>query len=261
MKSIKTYLCLALPVACIFTAGCCILGGEQEKPADISLNVLELKMRQAMDPTGGYRNAQTYIQKQMLEIKRDWIGKKSFIVEIKFKRPDLFKTTTIEDNRKRDAVIFNGKKAWLVDYKNNQVAEIKGPKLEKLKVIFGLGRPDSTYQDLFKKVVITETTFDDQPYYKLLCISKIKDQDPISIYVGKNNFLTKRLETIERVNGQKEKYVSTIEKYSMHDGVMIPAETTVQLDNVKQKSIVILYKLNAKIKDSEFKPPRFINAN
>ncbi|QSH41459.1 hypothetical protein P0136_07930 [Lentisphaerota bacterium ZTH] len=261
MKSLKTVLCLAIPLGCILTAGCGIFGGEPEKPADISLNVLEKRMHKAMDPTGAYRNAQSYVQKQMLEIKRDWSGKKSFIVEVKFKRPDLFKTTTIEDNRKKDAVIFNGKKAWLVDYRNKQVIPIKGTKFEKLKVLFSIGRPDSTYEDVFKKVVVTETTIDNKPYYKLLCISKIKEQDPISIYVGKNNFLTKRLETIERINGRPEKYISTIDKYTMHDGVMIPAETTVQLDNVKQKSIVILYKLNAKIKDSEFKPPTFINAN
>jgi outer membrane lipoprotein-sorting protein len=258
MKLLKSVLLSVFAVSIMLVNGCSTLVGPKEKdePADISLNVLESKMRKAMDPNGLYRKSTSYVQKQMLQEKKGW-DQKEFIVEVRYKRPDMFKTTTIEENRPSTSIILNKNRAWFVDFKKKKIYPVTGERLAKLKVMFGMGRPDSSYQNLFKQVKLSQCVLEDKEYYKLTCISGIKDMAPFKIYVGKNNFLTKRLETIEKIGGNPEDYISTIDKYSLYEGVMIPADITVMLNKTMQKFRIILYKLNVPIKNTEFLPPVF----
>jgi len=220
------------------------------EPANISLSVLQLKMQKAMDPDGRYRKSKSYVQKQILMVKEDWESEKSYIVEVRYKRPDKLKMTVKEDNIPTTSIIFNGKNAWVVNYKEKRRTLIRGEQLEKMKVLFALGRPGSTYQEIFKEVKLFEVELDGQPYYKIKCISKFKDQEPLLVYVGKHNFLTKRIDVSPDIT-------SIIDQYGLYDGVIIPEETTEILDDRKKRYKLIMYKLNVNIDDNEFFPPVF----
>jgi outer membrane lipoprotein-sorting protein len=222
----------------------------EEKPANISLAALQDKMQKAMDPDGVFRKSKSYVQRQIKIVKKDWEDEKGYIVETKYKRPDKLKMTTWEDNAPKTSIIFNGTNAWIVNYDSKFRKKITGDDLEKMKVIFLLGRPGSTYQEIFKDVQVAEVEIDEQPYYKLNCISKFKDQPPFIVYVGKNNFLTKRIDIPPKVT-------STIEKYGLYDGVIIPERISEQLGDSETQYRLIMYKLNVEINDSDFFPPLF----
>jgi hypothetical protein len=238
---------LIISVFCAAFISGCMSDGD---PANISLSILEMKMHKAMDPDGLYRKSRSYVQKQMLVVKEGWGNEKGYIVEIKYKRPDKMIMVKKEDNVPVTSIIFNGKNAWIVNYKKRERTLIKGEQLERMKVLFALGRPGSTYQEIFKEVKLFETELDGQPYYKIKCISKFADQEPLIVYVGQNNFLTKRIDVPPHVT-------SVIDQYGLYDGVIIPEQTTEILDGSENKYKLIMYKLNVKIDDNEFFPPTF----
>lgn len=239
-------------IICIAAGSGCQMfsSAPEERPANISLAVLQRRMHKAMDPDGLYRKSKSYVQKQMLMEKKDWEDHKNYIVEIKYKRPDKLKMTTREDNLPKTSIIFNGKNAWIVYYNDKKRVLIRGKQLERMKTLFAMGRPDSTYQKVFKEVKLVATEVDEQPYYKLTCISKYKDQPPIIVYVGMNNFLTKRIDIPPHAS-------SIINRYGLYDGVIIPEQTTEILDGSKKHYEIIMYKLNVNINDEEFLPPIF----
>lgn len=246
MKKIRI-ISLIISVFCaVFLSGC-VSDGE---PANISLSILQMKMQKAMDPDGLYRKSKSYVQKQMLMVKKGWGDEKGYIVEVKYKRPDKMIMTTKEDNIPTTSIIFNGQNAWIVNYEEKKRTLIRGEQLERMKVLFALGHPDSTYQDIFKEVKLFETDIDGHPYYKIKCISKFKDQEPLIVYVGRHNFLTKRIDIPPYVT-------SIIDQYGLHDGVIIPEQTSEILDGSEKRYKLIMYKLNVDIDDNEFFPPSF----
>ena len=246
MKNFK----IAYLIFCIFfviSGSGCMSDGE---PANISLSILQMKMQKAMDPDGLFRKSKSYVQKQMLIVKEGWSDEKGYIVEIKYKRPDKMLMVKKEDNIPVMSIIFNGKNAWIVNYQKKERTLIKGEQLERMKVLFALGQPGSKYQDIFEDVKLFKATLDGQPYYKLKCISKFKDQEPLIIYVGRDNFLTKRIDIPPYVT-------SVIDKYGLYDGVIIPEQTSEIANGSESTYKLIMYKLNVDIDDNEFFPPNF----
>jgi len=246
MKNLKVAALLFSMLVIVLGSGCMSDG----EPANISLSILQMKMHKAMDPDGLYRKSKSYVQKQMKVVKGGWGSEKGYIVEIKYKRPDKMLMVVKEDNVPTTAIIFNGQNAWIVDYKNKDRKLIKGENLERLKVLFALGRPGSRYQDIFKEVQLFETELNGQDYYKIKCISKFKGQEPLIIYVGKHNFLTKRIDIPPHVT-------SVIDQYGLYDGVIIPEQTSEFSDGNETRYKLIMYKLNVEIDDNEFFPPTF----
>ena len=251
----KLLLSFSAVAGAVLLSGCGMFnGGQEEYPADISIAMLQDRMLQATDPNRKYATANTYVQKQMLEVKKNFGDPIQSIVEIKFKRPDMFKTTTLRDNQQINSVIFNGKQAWFINYANKTVAPIEGIQFETLKLIFAMGHPGVSYTQIFKNVKLTQVRIDELEYYKMVCTPNSGGLEPYVIYVGKNNFLPKILETVEQLNGVSSKYTAIMDTYAMYEGVMIAKESTTILNGVKQNYTVIYYKLNAKIDDSEFTP-------
>jgi len=253
----KLSLCFSAVAGAILLAGCGIFSsGPEEYPADISIFKLQERMQRATDPDRKFADANTYVQKQMLEVKKTFGDPVQSIVEIKFKRPDMFKMTILRDNQQVNSVIFNGKQAWSVNYSRRTVTPIEGLQFETFKFIFAMGHPGVSYTQIFKNVKLSQVRLDELEYYKMVCTPNISGLEPYTIYVGKNNFLPKMLETVEQINGENAKYTAVMDSYAMYEGVMIAKESTTVLNGVKQNYKVIYYKLNAPIDDSEFTPPQ-----
>lgn len=251
----KLLLSFAAGAGALLLSGCGMFnGGPEEYPADISIALLQERMQRATDPDRKFADASSYVQKQMLEVKKSFGDPVQSIVEVKFKRPDMFKTTILRDNRPVNSVIFNGKQAWSVNYISQTVAPIEGLQFETLKLIFDMGRPGISYTQIFKDVKLSQVRMDELEYYKMVCIPNVSGLEPYTIYVGKNSFLPKKLETVEQINGVNSKYTAVMDTYAMYEGVMIAKESTTILNGIKQNYRVIFYKLNAKIEDSEFTP-------
>ena len=241
-----------LPLLLLSMTGCLSTDDRcEEFTPDITLDELEKKMLQARDPQGVFQKAKSYVQKQVVTT-----GRQKALCEVKFLAPDRFKLVTLKDNEPETAIILNGDRAWLVNYPKRSVTPITGESLFQLQTMSRLGNPDDSYQDLFQQVVLTGCRIDDREYYKLNCTSKLPDEPPMYLYIGKNNFLLKRVRIPAPVN-----YESTIERYALYEGVMIPETTVIDNNGVRQSSKIYENKLNADLDESEFLPPVFPSAD
>ena len=225
----------------------CLTPSEEELSPDITLNELEKKMLAARDPRGVFMHAKSYVQKQVVTT-----GKKEALVEVKYLAPDKYKIVTLKENRPETAIILNGDSAWAVQYRERRVTPITGWQLSRLKNMYSLGTPDDSYQHLFAQVDLSMVKLDDREYYKMTCIPRNREDAPISIYVGKDSFLLRRMVIPAPYN-----YQSTIERYGLYEGVMIPEETVIEQNGVRSTSKIYFNKLNADVAPDEFLPPVF----
>lgn len=234
--------------------GCSLFREYEEYESDITLDQLQALMSRSSDPGGQYRHARSYVQRQISKVVgifRD----DEYVLEVKFKRPGLWKTVTYEDNRPLSGVFYDGRCAWLVDYHRRTVRELTGNTLERIRNMQTLLQPDSTFADTFETVRLSQVRINGLEYYKVA--GNNPGQEPITIYVGKYSGLPKRLTTRENVGGFMVKYESTMDSYAMYDHVVIANQSTVCLDGSTQIFRVVQYRLNVEIDDSEFQPPSF----
>lgn len=228
---------------------------EEHFKADMTVAEISERMEKATDPNDYYRKSRSYVLKQ--EMRTEQNGEKNtYTIEVKFKLPNFLKTTTFKDKKPISSVLFDGKKAWEIKPDTGESEAITGKRLELVKTFAAIGHPANTLLTVFPKIDASEVKVGPKEYYKLVCYPKYKDISPYTMFVGKNNFLTKRLETKMYIKGQAFDYTSIIDRYSMYKGVMIASESTVVLNNnIKQIFHVMDYQLNVDIPDSEFELP------
>ena len=237
----------------MLTAGC----ASSEKPADVTLDELELKMARAMDPQKEYRNARAYFQRQNL-IEEKLFNTDHQLVEVRFQRPDKFKFSYYSKNRVSTEVLSVGGKAWLIDHQKGKIAAIEGQALEKIKLMLELGHPDTDYDKLFARIDMSLIQLEDERwYYKLVCHPKLPDANAIIIYVDQITSLPRRMElSVKTVNGTIDT-VSNIVEYRKFGSVTLPVLTDVK-DNSRQYSTrVVDYQLNAVFESKDFSLPVF----
>ena len=75
--------------------------------------------------------------------------------------------------------------------------------------------------------------------------------------MDKKSCLPRRIKAVFNINNNSIEYDSTMKRYSLYEGVMIPDESIVEQDGVVQESKVLYYKLDIKFPDDEFLPPVF----
>ncbi len=255
MKALMQIWKHSLPMFLVLLATGCATVREEPFETDMTFDELQQKMTRAMDPEGHYAKADTVVQQQIVSTEHWLDDPDEQLVEVKFERPGNFRLTTYQDNRPATAMIVNGHSGWLVDYNRRVVRELSGRQLEQVQVLSSIASPDSSLTKIFKSIDVEGVRIDGTEYYKLICHSRYSDQKPIEIYVGKNDFLTRRIKTEFQAGGNRVTYDSSILSYSLRDGVMTPQETVVRQDGVTQKTRIVSYKLNTPISASEFEPP------
>jgi len=247
----RIFSALLLTALTFFGAGCAVFDDYEEYPSDISMEALEKQIQKSSDPDGVYKTARSYIQRQTLAVKGFFFDDE-YLVEVKYKRPNMFKTTTLKDNRPFSTLMFNGQKAWLINHAKKQTTELTGDSLTRMRNMCILLMPDSTYSQIFDSIKLSQIRRDGVEYYKV--VGSSQGREPISIYVNKFTMLPKWLETREEMGGRKVNYMATMDSYAFYDQVMIANQSTVQVNNVRQISKVILYRLNVELNDNEFRP-------
>ncbi len=239
-----------------FLTGCATTEPEIESSADITITELEKKMRRAMDPDGRYAKAKTFIQRQIVSTERFLDDPEEQVAEVKFERPDNFRITTLDDNVPVSGLIVSDKKGWMVDFSGKRIVELTPQQLDQLKVLSGTANPDNSLTRALRDIRITNCRIGEKEYYKISGQAR-NAGTPVDIYIDRNDFLIRRIKADFRIGSQSVRYDSTIQRYSLYDGVMIPAETTVIQNGQKQTTRVIYYKLDAVIPVSDFRPPVF----
>jgi outer membrane lipoprotein-sorting protein len=251
----KLFHMLFFAAVLLVTAGCSSFQ-EEIFSSDISMDELEKRMQQAMDPNGRFIRAGSYIMRQQITTDRSWMEMPDVqMVEIKFRAPDQFKLTTYTDNEPEHAIIANGSEGWFVDMKRKKVIRLEKNKLEGVLTLARLTNPGIRLKNVFSKVSLDRSRIGDEVFYRLTC-SRGKAA-PIYLYVGSRDFFSKRLRMATDGSSSRIDYDSRMLNYSMHEGVMIPDEAIVQQGSIEQKSKVIYYKLDVSLEDKEFLPPLF----
>ena len=243
-------------ISAIFT-GCTPAFHEEVTASDLDYSQLELKMQHAMDPEGRFNRAKTYCMRQLVTTQQSWMEPDLIqMVEVKFRRPDQFKLTTYTDNEPESAIIINGKQGWAVNYRTEKVNPIKEAMMPRLNAMMQLTNPANRLRNVFQNISVDRSRIDDEDFYRLTCSNP--GRNPIYIYAGCNDFLTRRMRMNLSFNtGSTLDYDSQMLRYSMYEGIRIPDESVVRQGGTKQHSKVIYYKLDTEIDDSEFRPPLF----
>ncbi len=257
----KKYFALFAVFSAVMFMLCGCISNETLTPADITIDELESKMEEAMDPKGAFRKANSYVQREMLKIEGIFADS-VYQIDLKYKKPHFFKLVTLENNEPVSAVIFNAGSAWQVDYANRHVHEITGADLVRINVLHRLTTPTEKYSKLFKNITVFNCTVKDDPaqYYKIVCNPDDRE-NTISVYVNANDFLPRRIDADISLLIKNEKvnfeYDSLIDSYKTMDNVVIPQKTTSESSGITSTTTVFDYKLNVDIPDSEFLPPVF----
>lgn len=240
----------------IFGTGCESLPPEEPIPVDIELGDLLKRMNSALDPSGSYAKADSYIQRQLLRTDRFLDDPQEEVVELQFEKPSRFRLTTYRDQEPVTAWIVNGDSGWIVNYSSKRSDIIRGKVLAQMKALTLLATPDSSLEKVFSKIDLTGCRIDSIDYYKLSCRNP-GDESLIDIYVGKQDFLIHRIYAQIRTAGGSTNSLSTIRNYELRDGVMIPVETDIKTGSAHQTSQTIFYQLDAEIPPEQFMPPTF----
>ena len=246
----------AVCCAALLAAGCGMFAPDETiTPSDLTLAELQAKRRQAMDPEGRYAAAHSTLQRQCISTHRFLDDPEESIVTVQFERPDKTNMTTFMDNAPVSSVIVNGSSGWLVTYgrKNDTTVELTPDQLNHIRLLSNLSSPDGNLQEFFEEIEVVRCSCEDGEFYKLIC--RDRDREPVMIYIDANDYLTRRMCAVLTLNGMEIRYDSRILRYSMFDGVMIPSETSVRQNNIKQTTKLLIFRLNAEFKSQDFLPP------
>ncbi len=242
----------------LLLGGCALLDAppeEKESTPDLTLAQLEKEMQSRRDPGDIFDKADTFVQKQIVTIRR-FLGDQQYIIEARFKRPDKFSLLTILNNRPATGLILNGNSGWLINYQQQKVEALAGTELDRMKLLYRMSNPDSSYRDMFAQVKLTLCRIGDEEFYKLHCLSHLPGNE-VDLYIGRNNFLLKRMRTRYMRGNTPVEYDSQVLRYSNFDGVLVPELTRVVQGGVEQETQVVENRLNVPLQDEEFLPPIF----
>ena len=228
-----------------------------ERPSDITVEELLQRRDMAVDPSGAYKNADTFFQRQI--VSRDtgsfMDSLQKAVIETRFQKPGMFKITTYRYNKPVLEVIFNGEEAVQVDYRNMTSTPITGDELDLLRTTFVFGNAGSDLRSVFNDIEISIVTIDDTEYYKLKCTSKFSDRIPVfEIFVDAQDHLTRLFRTAG--SSEMPEYIGVIEDYANYDDVLIPAKYSMVMDRERAISQIVVFSLGVKFDDNEFAFPQ-----
>lgn len=249
--------------ACVmlFATGCNSIV-EEPLATDISFEELETRMKHAVDPDGRFAGIKSYYQKQVVTTDRFFDDPEEQHIEVRCLKPDSIVLTTSDyesGESPLSSLIINGRGGWSVDYKRKKIQQLDEEQLKFIRRLLQMDTvtSESRLSDNFAHVELTACRIDGKEFYKLVCTPKHAGAHPVTIYVGKHDFLIRRIKTTYIIHGSEVEYDSTIQQYAMRDGVRTPVRTTVTQNGQTQRTQVIDYKLNPVFSDREFRPPVF----
>ena len=125
------------------------------EPADLTVEQLIKHMDAATDPEGKFKNAKSYILRQVVieESQKD-VDNNPFSQrtktavdqyenEIKFRKPDFERQTSYRNGEPFASLLFKGGRAWSIDPKKSKATEITGHQLRLFHVFNSFSHPNN----------------------------------------------------------------------------------------------------------------------
>ena len=239
------------------------------EPADLSVEQLIMHMEAATDPEGKFKNAKSYILRQVVieESQKD-IDNNPFSQrtktavdqyenEIKFRKPDFERQTSYRNGEPFASLLFKNGRAWSIDPKKSKATEITGLQLRLFHVFNSFTHPNNNLEDVFSSIEISTVYLNAARHYRVVCRVDDAEIAPYVMYVDANRFITTKLETILYTDdGQEYHYVSLPDRFEYRSGVLLPTiiKTTAGEDH---HDIILLreFELNVTFSEDVFQVP------
>ena len=152
--------------------------------------------------------------------------------------------------------LFDGENAWTLNYDKGSSTKIGGLRLKMIQTLGKISNPAYSYNDIFPNIELRQVYVEGKEYYRLVCSASDAEIPPLTIYVDKNNFLTRKV-SVDFVNegGNTINYVSVINEYVLLSGVLMPAVITADVNGEKSRYRTIEFKLDIQFPPNEFVLP------
>ena len=215
-------------------------------------------MEKAVDPDNKASKIRTYTVESEAEIKQ---------AQIKM----FFKTLYKRENKMLSIVSipgvmtvkqgFDGTTAWTSSPATG-VSLGSGDALLSTQFMTKMSAPDSNLKNIFSKITLAEKSVNSEGIdcYKLICtIPEKYHMEPTVLYVNKKTLLTLKTEITVNTSEGKVPTPLLIKKYKKVHGIMWPEISELKVMNMMVTQTLKSVKINSKIPDSAFQPPKVEN--
>ena len=251
---------LFFPVFCcitaLFLAGCA--GSSMDYyTSDLTVQELEKRMAQALDPQQRFASAKRFTQRFEVKTTTGLLEPpKEEFVEVKFAAPGNFKITTSDDKGLHYGYIFNDAGGYMINYRAKSVKALAPEMLEHLRNMREIADPVMELESVFKYIEIKRGLAGDKAFYRLRC-RKTPDANPLDFFISARDYRLRSLAGKIIIGSAVLDYSSTVVNYALNEGMMVADLTKSNTNGTKTQSKLLYFKLNPYFSPDEFKIPVF----
>ncbi len=239
------------------------------EPADLTVDQLIMHMDAATDPEGKFKNAKSYILRQVIveESQKD-VDENPFSqrtkttvdqyeTEIKFRKPDFERQISYRNGEPFTSLLFKEGRAWTIDPKKSKATEITGHQLRLFHVFNSFSHPNKNLEDVFSSIDISTVYLNAVRHYRVVCRAADVEIAPYVMYVNANTYITSKMETILYTDdGQEFLYVAYPGNFEKRSGVLMPTITKTIIGEDRHEVVLLKeFELNVTFSDDVFEVP------
>lgn len=239
------------------------------EPADLTVDQLIMHMDAATDPDGKFKNAKSYILRQVIveESQKD-VDENPFSqrtkttvdqyeTEIKFRKPDFERQISYRNGEPFTSLLFKEGRAWTIDPKKSKATEITGHQLRLFHVFNSFSHPNKNLEDVFSSIDISTVYLNAVRHYRVVCRAADVEIAPYVMYVNANTYITSKMETILYTDdGQEFLYVAYPGNFEKRSGVLMPTITKTIIGEDRHEVVLLKeFELNVTFSDDVFEVP------
>ena len=269
---------LFLFVLCAMLPACKLSDAEIEEmlglnipgePADLTVDQLIMHMEAATDPEGKFKNAKSYILRQVIveesqkDVDENPFSQRTkttvdqFETEIKFRKPDFERQISYRNGEPFTSLLFKEGRAWTIDPKKSKATEITGHQLRLFHVFNSFSHPNNNLEDVFSSIEISTVYLNAARHYRVVCRADDVEIAPYVMYVNANTYITSKMETILYTDdGQEFLYVAYPGNFEKRSGVLMPTITKTIIGEDRHEVVLLKeFELNVTFSEDVFQVP------
>ena len=239
------------------------------EPADLTVEQLIMHMEAATDPDGNFKNAKSYILRQVIVeesqkeddenpfSQRTKTAVDQYESEIKFRKPDFERQISYRNGEPFGSLLFKNGRAWTIDPKKSKATEITGHQLRLFHVFNSFSHPNKNLEDVFSSIDISTVYLNAVRHYRVVCRAADVEIAPYVMYVNANTYITSKMETILYTDdGQEFLYVAYPGNFEKRSGVLMPTITKTIIGEDRHEVVLLKeFELNVTFSDDVFEVP------
>lgn len=239
------------------------------EPADLTVDQLIMHMDAATDPEGKFKNAKSYILRQVIveesqkDIDENPFSRRTkttvdqYETEIKFRKPDFERQISYRNGEPFTSLLFKEGRAWTIDPKKSKATEITGHQLRLFHVFNSFSHPNKNLEDVFSSIEISTVYLNAVRHYRVVCRAADVEIAPYVMYVNANTYVTSKMETILYTDdGQEFLYVAYPGNFEKRSGVLMPTITKTIIGEDRHEVVLLKeFELNVTFSDDVFEVP------